>query len=188
MNSDLTETLLDREISLESEWPTLNDILTYISFGFTIVNIIWLLFLFYKFKTIATALMMHKSVAAQTFYFTKPTTTTETNTLWDDLLQESVQWDHFTVALLLIMFVLILLICKKLFHFSSKNTSVYVEIANAEQCIWIKILELPLCLTHWDVTPPSAIDNIILTGTLSPKLTLSWSNFVFTNKITTSSI
>jgi hypothetical protein len=115
-----------------------------------------LLYLFYKFKTIAAALMMHKSVSAQKFYFTRPTTTTEINTLWDSLLQESVQWDHFTVALLLIMMIVILIICKKILKFSIKDTEVHVEIAKAKQCISIKILELPLCLTHWDVTTPSA--------------------------------
>jgi hypothetical protein len=186
--SDLTETLLDGEISLQSDWPSINDVLTYISFGITILNTIGLLFLFYKFKTIATALMMHKAVSAQKFYYTQPTTTIETNTLWDNLLQESVQWDHFTIAILIIMFLLVLLICKKLFQISNNNTSVYVEIATTRQCISIKILDLPLCLTHWDITPPAAIDHIALSGTLSPKLIFSWHNFLFTNKITFTSI
>lgn len=111
MYSNLAESLIDEEIQLENPWPTLNDILTYIAFGLTIFNTIWLIYLFGKFKTLATALLLTKSAnAAPTFYFTEPTTTVETNTLSDVLLKDQVQWDHFAITLLLINILLLAVI------------------------------------------------------------------------------
>lgn len=72
---NLAESLIDGEIQLKSVWPTTNDILTYIAFGLTVFNTIWLMWLFHKFRTLATALMpLRSSHADLQFYFTKSTT------------------------------------------------------------------------------------------------------------------
>lgn len=173
--SNLAESLIDGEIQLENPWPTLNDILTYIAFGLTIFNTIWLIYLFCKFKTLAMALLLTKSAnASPTFYFTQPTTTVETNTLWDVLLREQVQWDHFTITLLLINILLLAVIVKKLFGKRNIHTNVYLEVTNGKTCVTIKALSVPLCLSHWHVQPPALIDNIIILGSLTPKLTVHW--------------
>lgn len=113
--SNLAESLIDGEIQLKSAWPTTNDILTYVAFGLTVFNTIWLMWLFHKFRTLAAALMLLRSAHADSqFYFTKPTTTTETNTVWDNLLQEQVEWDHFALALLIIITVLLGLVIQKI--------------------------------------------------------------------------
>lgn len=187
--SNLAESLIDGEIQLENPWPTLNDILTYIAFGLTIFNTIWLIYLFCKFKTLAMALLLTKSAnASPTFYFTQPTTTVETNTLWDVLLREQVQWDHFTITLLLINILLLAVIVKKLFGKRNIHTNVYLEVTNGKTCVTIKALSVPLCLSHWHVQPPALIDNIIILGSFTPKLTVHWPDFVFTSKLTSTSL
>ena len=49
-------------------------------------------------------------------------------------------------------------------------------------------MDVPLCLTHWDITPSSVIDNITLSGTWSPKLIFNWHDFLFVSKINSSSL
>lgn len=187
--SNLAESLINGEIQLENPWPTLNDILTYIAFGLTIFNTIWLIFLFCKFKTLATALLLTKSTSASpTFYFTQPTTTIETNTLWDVLLKDQVQWDHFAITLLLINLLLLAVIVKKIFGRRNIHTNVYLEITNGKACVTVKALSVPLCLSHWHVQPPAMIDNIIVLGSFRPKLAVNWPKFAFTSKLTSTSL
>lgn len=187
--SNLAESLIDGEIQLKSAWPTTNDILTYVAFGLTVFNTIWLMWLFHKFRTLAAALMLLRSAHADSqFYFTKPTTTTETNTVWDNLLQEQVEWDHFALALLIIITVLLGLVIQKIWFNYSINTNVYLEITNGQTCIDIKALNIPLCLSHWHVQPPMVIEDIKVTGTVRPKSTVSLPDFLFTSKINPGSL
>ena len=77
--SHLAETLLDGQITLEQEWPSKNNILTYIASGVSLFNTLWLIWIFHKYTTIAGALVFigHKSVqAAPTFRYDLGTTTT----------------------------------------------------------------------------------------------------------------
>lgn len=122
--------------------------------------------------------------ASPTFYITQPNTTVETNTLWDVLLRDQVEWDHFTITLLLINILLLAVIVKKIFGKRNIDTNVYLEITNGKTCVAIKALSVHLCLSHWHVQPPAMIDNIIVLGLFRPKRTVNWPDFVFTSKLT----
>ena len=86
------------------------------------------MFFFYKYKTIAGALILigHKSVqAAPTFRYDLGTTTTETNTIWNTL-QETVTDDTFTVAIFFFNIMLLLIIIKKIWvKTQSSGTKVF---------------------------------------------------------------
>lgn len=180
----MAESLIDGKIQLKGAWPTTDDILTYVAFGLTVFNTIWLMWLFHKFRTLAIALMLLRSAHADSqFYFTKPATTTETNTVWDNLLEiKQVERDHFALALLIIITVLLGLVIQKIWFSYSINTNVYLEITNGQTCIDIKALNISLCLSHWHVQPPIVIEDIKIIGTFRPKLTVSWPDFLFTSK------
>jgi hypothetical protein len=189
--SNLAEPLLDGEIQLQSDWPNTNDILTYIACGLTIFYTLWLMWLFYKFKTIATALALIKTTSATPlFQYTQPTTSTETNTMWNSLLQENVQWDHFTVALLVIVCILLFITIRKLFlaPTSHSDTILYLEITDGKRCVVLKVLNLPMCLAHWNIQHPSIIDNLVVVGSLFPKLMVNWPYFSFTSKLSAMAI
>lgn len=70
----------------------------------------------------------------------------------------------------------------------SINTNVYLKITNGQTCIDIKALNIPLCLSHWHVQPPIGNEDIKVIGTFRPKLTVSWSDFLFTSKLNPGSL
>lgn len=91
--------------------------------------------------------------------------------------------DHFALALLIIITVLLGLVIQKIWFNYSINTNVYLEITNGQTCIDIKALNIPLCLSHWHVQPPMVIEDIKVIGTVRPKLTVSWPDFLITSKL-----
>lgn len=84
------------------------------------------------------------------------------------MLQEQVEWDHFALALLIIITVLLGLVIQKILFNYSINTNVYLEITNGQTCIDFKALNIPLCLSHWHVQPPMVIEDIKVIGTIRP--------------------
>ena len=186
--SNLAETLLDGQITLEPEWLSKNDFLTYIAFGVSLFNTLWLIWVCYKYKTIARAFFLigYKSVqAAPTYRYDLGTTTTEKNTIWNTL-QETVTDHTFTVAFLLFNIMLFLIKNKENLGqdavFRDKRFF-FLEISNYHDCQTVEVMQVPFCLAHWNVIPPDNIENISVTGSVSPKLTVTWQNVCLNSKL-----
>ena len=58
---------------------------------------------------------------------------------------------------------------------------VCLEITTGLTCEIIELLTLPLCPSYFNIMYPNFIGNIIITGSLLPKLTVKWPNFRLIN-------
>lgn len=189
----LTELLLDGLISLQSDWPDLNAILSFASIGIGSLAILVCIYLFLKFRKMATTILVlqqivkTKSQTIPSFIYekiTKKPEPTETSSI-EKFLASEFSWLHASVILsTMVLIFLTVLVCYLYRSRKSKYTTVYIEITSGCDCVTIPLLSLSLCPSYYDFTTPS-VDDISLSAFPQCKLFVIFSSFVITNKLTT---
>ena len=108
-----------------------------------------------------------------------PTTTAPPS--WSAALTENIKWDHIMLVFTLFSFTVTILLLYKYFRIPPRNTRVCLEITTGLTYEIIEVLTLPLCPSYSNIVYPNFIGNIIITGSLLPKLTVKWPNFRLIN-------
>ena len=81
----------------------------------------------------------------------------------------------------LFSFTVTILLLYKYFRIPPRNTRVCLEITTGLTYEIIEVLTLSLCPSYSNIMYPNFIGNIIITGSLLPKLTVKWPNFRLIN-------
>lgn len=156
----LTELLLDGLISLQSDWPDLNAILSFASIGIGSLAILVCIYLFLKFRKMATTILVlqqivkTKSQTIPSFIYekiTKKPEPTETSSI-EKFLASEFSWLHASVILsTMVLIFLTVLVCYLYRSRKSKYTTVYIEITPGCDCVTIPLLSLSLCPSYYDL-------------------------------------
>jgi hypothetical protein len=181
--SNLAESLVEGEVEIDDDdWPKTNDILIILALSLTSLNLIAIIWLVYKVRVLGGAILLAKNLStvhAFTLQYTIPTTTAPPS--WSAVLTENIKWDHVVFVLTLFSFTPTILLLYKYFRIPPRNTRVCLEITTGLTCEIIEVLTLPLCPSYFNIMYPNFIGNIIITGSLLPKLTVKWPNFRLIN-------
>ena len=184
----LSEPLLDGTISLDDNWPSVDNILIYCSIGMIILLTIVSFGVVLKLRKVAIILatLQHsKSSTAMvtkvpSFIYEKSPPASEEN--FTDLNIE-LSFDHANFILLWIMILFLMIWIVKLYK-SRRTSKLFLEVTNESQNVFIEIMALPICQTCFKVHVPFDINNLMVHETFKPTLTVSWSNFSVQNLTT----
>ncbi|XP_063412759.1 uncharacterized protein LOC134695439 isoform X1 [Mytilus trossulus] len=188
----LTEPLLYGQIKLQSEWPDLNAILIFVAIGIASVTFLFFIFMFLKFRRMATAILVlqqvvkSKSDSVPSFIYHKVTATPAPNdiSILEKFITSEFTWLHASVILSCLVLVLLSVLVYFLYRRrNSKCTRVYLEITSGGDCVTIPIINLSLCPSYYDFSTPS-VQNITISALPYSKLFFLCSSFVITNKLT----
>ena len=187
----LTDPLLNGDIELDSTWPGINDIITYVSLALAIIASVGCVFLFLKLRKLSAMLVLfqqtHYVKAIDSSYIFKRTTTQAPENILD-IIQENLKWDHVIFGIAIITFGMIIMLvisqCKR----DQCGTTIILELTSGTTCAIIPLLSLPLCPSLLEINPPSSITNIILTEWPHGKIIADWINFTVTNKLQYSTV
>lgn len=183
----LTEPLLDGLITLNSKWPSTENILVYTSLAAIVILTIVLLGTMLKVRKliiIVTTLQNAKRCSAfvtdvPSFVYThKPSVPEPSSPFSIDL-----SLDQMNLIILCVISCVILAILLKYFR-SKVNAQLCLEISCGKQCVLIDVLHLPLCPSSVEIHTPNSISNLEVRGSLCyPTLYVVWPNFFIKNKL-----
>jgi len=172
--SNLAESLVEGEVEIDDDdWPKTNDILIILAISLISLNLIAIIWLVYKVRVLGGAILLAKNLpTAQSFIlqYTIPPTTASPS--WSAVLTENIKWDHVVLVFTLFSFTATILLLYKYFRIPPRNTRVCLEITTGLTCEIIEVLKMPLCPSYFNIMYPTFIRDIIITGTLLPKLTV----------------
>lgn len=63
------------------------------------------------------------------------------------------------------------------------NCKIVLEVTTGSLCAMVPITFLSLCPSYWEITPPSDMENIQISGYFRPMLTFEWDNLAIKNKL-----
>lgn len=141
----------------------------------------------YKFRALSAALLLTKatsvkSSAVPVFRYIRPD-----NTLQDDAtstnISDILSWDHGIFLLVSISTLFIVIMVIKYLRKHRHNCKIVLEVTTGSLCAMVPITFLSLCPSYWEITPPSDIENIQISGYFRPMLTLQWDNLAIKNKL-----
>ena len=186
----LAESMLDGEVTIESNWPDLNAILILVTMGTTVLSSLLLFWTFFKLRKMATAITVLQqcqrieslptTVPSFIYKSNQPVNSSEVFNLDLTVLK----WDQ---AIFAVVFVMCCLLIYLLFRIRSKNETpkICVEVTNTQQCVLIEIASLPLCPSQCTIQPPTSIVDIDVGGSFcKPFLSAQWKDFSVTENIT----
>ena len=183
--SNLVESMLDGEIDVKETWPKTTDLISIIAIALSGLNTLLIIWLIYKSKNIAYALLASRPVhASSSMIFHYTTLKPETETHWAQLLSSYIEWDHAIFAFSTLILICAIIIIFKLSRRTNSHTQLCLEITTGSECILLVLRKLPLCPFYWKIEYPTMIDNLRLTGQLNPHLHVNWPGFNVTNKAT----
>lgn len=188
----MVDPLLDGTITTAEAWSIVPQIITYTSFALATSAILILVYVLFRLRKLTLILMLlNVSPPANSHSVPSPLQYDNqnliTNSQSDVACVTTVQWPHsllgiFSLSILLMIFVWYY----KRYH--QHHTTLSLEITTGSSCVSLPILHLPLCPPYWSITFPSNIHNIHVTGTLFPKLHVSWGDFHIDSKFNDKSI
>ncbi|KAL3891541.1 hypothetical protein ACJMK2_003800 [Sinanodonta woodiana] len=180
--SSLAESMLSGEISVdEDSWFDSKSIMTIVSLSMSILNTSAIVWLIWRFRTLATALSLIQATKAEPtvhFQYTIAPTTTAPN--WFTTVSDVLTWDHLIFTVSIMTFAIALIQVYKWVPQSNARTKLRLEITTGVQCVLVDILQLGLCPSYWNITGPLMIDNLHVTGYLRPRLHVAWTGFKLT--------
>lgn len=190
----LSEPLLDGIISIQSEWPDLNAILVITSLSLGSFAIIICIYLFLKFRKLATAIFVLQQVSKvksqdiPSFIYKKLTPPTTSASKLETFIATQFSWLHDSVISgVIVLIFLSVLICFLYRSRKSKCTTIYIEITSGADCVTVPLLSLSLCPSYYDFSMPS-VDDISISSFPQSKLYVIISSFVITNKLTNKTV
>lgn len=186
----LTEPLLEGDIKINSSWPSVSDIIDFVALGISIIAILGVIFTFLKLRkllTVITILQTTASVKSESqipsfIYKVESTPTPDPSEF--DLLIQNFSWNHASVIMNAIVVLLLLFCFLYNFYLRRKNrfTQIVIELTTGGECIFIPVLNLPLCPSFWKIEPPSDIFQINVTAfPFASTMQFDWIGFNVTN-------
>ena len=186
----LTEPLLEGNIEIASSWPSVSDIIDFVALGISILAILGFIFTFLKVRKLLAVIAILKSTApvksdpqAPSFIFKSLSTPTPAPSEFE-LLMQNFSWNHASVLINAIAILILLFCFLYKFHLQRKNkfTQIIIELTTGNECIFIPILNLPLCPSFWKIVPPSDIFHIdVSTAPFASYIKFDWTDFTVTN-------
>ncbi len=188
----LSEPILDGQISIPSSWFDTSSVIAIVSSSISAISILLAIWIFFKIRTLSAAIMLMthaapvKSILPPAFDYNQYTSTTQSTPTF--VITSLVDY-HVSILLgFITVLLLILLILLAVQLHTNKCNGLVLELTTGPECVTIPIMSLTLCPAYWDINPPAAIDNLQVSGTIFPSLTLDWPEFLLTNKLTNRSI
>ena len=181
----LSEPLLNGTITFDDKWPSVDNILIYCSIGMIVLLTIVSFGVVLKLRKVAIILatLQHSKSSnalvtrVPSFIYEKsPPGVPEENSA--DLNIE-LSFDHANFILLWIMILFLIVWIVKLYN--SRTSKLLLEVTNESHNVFIEVMALPICQASFKVHVPFDISNLMVHGTMKPKLTVSWSNFAVQN-------
>lgn len=187
----LSESMLDGQISAIESWPDFNGIISLVALGLSIIMTVACVLLFNKVRALTTALiLLQKSpsisafvtpITPPTFNFVRNVQSTTPETYNIDFISQLGQWPSLVLTSLTIIS-----FCVALHYIytqcrSQPHTQVLLEVSNGLHCVVIPILNLPLCPSDWEISTPSNIGNLRISGTFITRFHVDWSGFYIVN-------
>lgn len=187
----LSEPLLNGDLDMISNWPTTNDILTYISFIITIIVSLVCGLLFMRQRKLLLVISILKQTAYTKgidadYIFRKSTPENPRPIL--DVINDTLKWDHviFALSILILITCVIILINKS--RRSHCGTTIILELTSGTTCAIIPLLSFSLCPSLLEINPPTSISKMYVKDWTSRILITDWTNFKVTNKLQYSTI
>lgn len=183
----LAEPLANGDLTVPTSIFDTFNILTIVSLCLSICSFLGIVYIVYKFRALSAALLLTKATSVKSstvpvFRYVRPD-----NTLQDDAtstnISDILSWDHVSLLLVSISTLFIVIIVIKYFRKHRHNCKIVLEVTTGPLCTMIPITFLSLCPSYWEITPPSDIENIQISGFFRPMLTLEWDNFAIKNKL-----
>lgn len=165
----LTEPLLEGNIQINSSWPSVSDIIDFIALAISIIIAIFgVIFTFLKVRKLLAIIAILQSTTplkseSQIPSFIYKALSTPTPVPSDfDLLIQSFSWNHASVLMNAIVVSLLLFCFLYNFYLQRKNrfTQIVIELTTGGECIFVPVLNLPLCPSFWKIVPPTDIFHI----------------------------
>ncbi|CAC5399809.1 unnamed protein product [Mytilus coruscus] len=187
----LSESMLDGQISAIESWPDFNGIISLVALGLSIIMTVAYVLLFNKVRALTTALiLLQKSpsisafvtpITPPTFNFVRNVQSTTSETYKVDFISQLGQWPSLVLTSLTIIS-----FCVAIHYIytqcrSQPHTQVILEVSNGLHCVVIPILNLPLCPSDWEISAPSNIGNLRVSGTFITRFHVDWSGFYIVN-------
>lgn len=195
----LSEPLLSGDISVQSIWPTTNDILIFSCMGTIGLLFLVCIYLVFKTRNMATALLVLQQVSKvkskeiPSFIYNKLPTSTPTpgkNDTFDikKFILSEFTWIHASVVLsVLVLLFLCLVLCYLYQTRQKKGTTVILEVTSGGTCVTIPIVSLSLCPSYYDFTVP-IVQDVSLAPFPQCRIFVLFSAFRITNKLTNQSV
>lgn len=162
----LTEPLLEGNIQINSSWPSVSDIIDFIALAISIIIAIFgVIFTFLKVRKLLAIIAILQSTTplkseSQIPSFIYKALSTPTPVPSDfDLLIQNFSWNHASVLMNAIVVSLLLFCFLYNFYLQRKNrfTQIVIELTTGGECIFVPVLNLPLCPSFWKIVPPTDI-------------------------------
>lgn len=183
----LAEPLANGDLTVPTSIFDTFNILTIVSLCLSICSFVGIVYIVYKFRALSAALLLTKatsvkSSAVPVFRYIRPD-----NTLQDDAtstdISDILSWDHGIFLLVSISTLFIVIMVIKYLRKHRHNCKIVLEVTTGSLCAMVPITFLSLCPSYWEITPPSDIENIQISGYFRPMLTLQWDNLAIKNKL-----
>lgn len=165
----LTEPLLEGNIQINSSWPSVSDIIDFIALAISIIIAIFgVIFTFLKVRKLLAIIAILQSTTPlksesqfPSFIYKALSTPTPVSSDFDLLIQ-NFSWNHDSVLMNAIVVSLLLFCFLYNFYLQRKNrfTQIVIELTTSGECIFVPVLNLPLCPSFWKIVPPTDIFQI----------------------------
>ena len=180
----LTEPLLDGQIPLPTVWPDTNGILALIAVSLTGLISFLLVYLLCKVNKLSATIMLlqlNEQVRASTTvlpsFIYKSESNVESQISFFNNIQLS--WEHAIFFLISMSTILLFLLIFKVFKSQKNQPCLLLEITNIQTCVFVRIINLPICPSHTSFKVPDNISDIRIIGPwYRPKMQVSWPNFI----------
>ena len=186
----LTEPLLGGQIQLDTDWPSTDNIIQYITSSATIILSVLLGWTIFKLRKLTAALLVVqkvqecKSMATDipSFIYDKPIDVLEKDSTYSSSINFT--WEHAYFSLLVTLCVIMVIFLWKHYQLKCKS-KLFLEITCGQKCVLLEVMQLPMCPTYYSIQIPTSISDLEIKGPwYSPKLHVSWPEFTITNSLT----
>ena len=186
----LTEPLLGGQIQLDTDWPSTDNIIQYITSSATIILSVLLGWTIFKLRKLTAALLVVqkvqecKSMATDipSFIYDKPIDVLEEDSTYSSSINFT--WEHAYFSLLVTLCVIMVIFLWKHYQLKCKS-KLFLEITCGQKCVLLEVMQLPMCPTYYSIQIPTSISDLEIKGPwYSPKLHVSWPEFTITNSLT----
>jgi len=175
----LAEPILEGQVPIQSTWPDLSDIPSFVALGslvFIIPVVIHLCLRYQKLSAIVATLQHAKPVQAlpatlTSFVYTPKPVVVDNSFKFDIALS----WEHANFVFLLLNTLLLLVLIIKLVRYC-KTHQLLLEVTSKEKCIFIPIMKIPTCPSLTPIHIPCRAYPIIVGSWFSPKLDITWTD------------
>ncbi len=175
----LADPILDGSTEAELSWPTFDSIMSISGVVLASAATLACIYMFLRLRTIYAMMVLVQTARAKAddnlprFRYNMPSTTPYNPLKVFEDLEFSIDHSLITAFVVQSVLLLILMLCivyqmyRKRYRHSS---TVLLEITTGSQCVFVPIVNLTKCITHYQIQAPSSVSNLQLFGSLRPQL------------------